>query len=147
MDPVEAVFLTLRAKYDGDTGLAGLRDRTQNTHVGLFIDPDDLNKATDSGTTIVVDTSAIEEDSTRDASTTIVSFSGIVTLEVRTPLAGGRARQRASADRLRTLLQNTALSDQGSYKFRPARWLGSGLGNRDGHVSVRTCRLFMSGNL
>lgn len=147
MDPVEAVFLTLRAKYDGDTGLAGLRDRTQKAHVGLFIDPDDLNKATESGTTIVVDTSAIEEDSTRDVSTTIVSFSGIVTLEVRTPLAGGRVRQRAIVDRLRTLLHNTALSDQGSYKFRPARWLGSGLGGRDGKISVRTCRLFISGNL
>lgn len=147
MDPAEAVFLTLKAMYDGDTGLGGLRDKSQSTHVGLFIDPDDLNKATDSGTTVVVDTSAIEEDSTRDASTTVVSFSGIVTLSVRTRHEGGRARQRAIVDRLRTLLHNTALSDQGSYKFRPARWLGSGLGGRDGHVSVRTCRLFVSGNL
>ncbi len=142
MEPVEATFLTLKAKFDGDTGLGGLRDKTQKTHVGLFIDLDDLNKATDSGVTVTVDTSAIEEDSSQS----VVSFSGIVTLGVRTPLAGGRVRQRAIVDRLRTLLDRTALSDQGTYKFRPAKWIPARSGQNDGNVSVRNCRVFISGN-
>lgn len=144
MDPAEAVFLTIKAKYDGDTGNNGLRDRDQDTHVGLFIDPDDLNKLKDSSTAIIVDTSAIEEDSSQGS----VAFSGIVTLEVRTPAGGGRARQRAIVDRLRTLLHNQdSLSPQGSYKFRPMRWLGSGLGQNNGTISVRSCRMFIVGNL
>ncbi len=143
MDPVEAIFLTLKAKYDSDTDLLGLRDKDQDTHVGLFIDAGDLNKATESATVIAVDTSAIEEDSSQS----VVSFSGIVTLQIRTPVAGGRARMRAIADRLRTVMHNVALTDQGSYKFRPARWLGSGSGQSGGTLTVRNCRMFISGNL
>lgn len=143
MEPVEATFLTLKAKFDGDTGLGGLRDKTQSAHVNKFIDPDDLNKLTTALKLIVVDTSAIEEDSSQS----VTSFSGIVTLEVRTPIAGGRTRQRAIVDRLRTLLDKTALSTQGSYKFRPAKWMPSRNGLNDGTTSVRNCRVFISGNL
>lgn len=143
MDPVEAIFLTLKAKYDGDIGLGGLRDKSQDAHVGLFIDTGDLNKATESSLAVVVNTAAIQNDSSQS----VRSFSGIVTLQVRTPIAGGRARDRGIVARLETLLDKTALADKGSYKFRPAHWIGSQSGQSDGTVAVRNCQMFISGNL
>lgn len=140
MEPAEAVFLTLQAKYKGDTASGGLRDKGK-AFVPLFIDPDDLNK--DPGPGVVrVNTNAISDDSPQGAT----SFSGIVTFEVFTSIDSGRAKQRAIVDRLRTLFHNTELTVQGGWNFQPARWLSQPLGQRDGKSSVRNCRVFISGS-
>jgi hypothetical protein len=144
MDAAEAVFLTFKAQYDGDTGDGGLRDREKKAYVNQFLDPDDLSK-TPAPYTVQCHTDALEDDTPQSGSE---SFSGIVTLRVFTPIDGDRTRQRLIVDRLRTMFHvpTTALTAKGDFNFRPPRWLGSALGQRTGELSVRDCRVFLSGS-